>query len=881
MTQRLKLAIGLALFAVMLVNVGATLYSRAYDLLNTSQCGWEARRDGGRFVISDIEAKSYPPALHKGDEVIAVKGQPPETLESLRRGRLLVEPGTPYTLVIRCEGQVHELTMKTYGYIPFDWVEQVGFNAIFLIFIATGLAVLLLKPSDKQAWLLALLLGTFAGLFNNNLYNMPPWTLFLVACARLVALWLIPLLPHFFLIFPERSRLLARFPRLLTYLYLPFYLIVLPVFGVNRFAGTLGLYNYPLGEAVLKVAGRLMIVAFPLIIAYNVAGLVALAASYRAAGIEGRRRLRVILAGCTAAFLNLLIILVLEFFGLDRTPAGEWLELALLVTLPLVPVSFAYAIARHQVIPVSLIIRRGVRYVLVSRGSVLLEAVAVTLAVTVALTLLFNYLRPPGIVIGLVSAAVAIAAWKLESRLHEKYLAPVIDRKFFRQSYDAQQIIADLADSLRTTTSLGELLTLVATKIQSALQTENVTIFLRDAQTGDFVGRVACEYDEKSGQAATREAHALRLPHYAEVVARLGETRQPLDVDLSDADDELTARLKSDEGRPSIERETLARLKSHLLLPLAAKEGLLGVVSLGPRLGDLPFSGDDKRLLTGVAGPVAFALENAQLVERMVEEARQRREVEVENQRKAEELAYARRIQLSMLPKRNVNLERVEIIGEMRTATEVGGDYYDFIELKDGRYCVAVGDATGHGMAAGLVVGMVKMGLINGLQTLNGQASTKRLVEDLNRALKLSLSQRGMGMCLGVAIINPVTLEAEIISNGMPFPFHYHSATGTLQPLVMQSPPLGFLKQISVRPVSLRLEPDDALVWVSDGFGERMNGEGEIWGDEEVALTLERICREETSAEAISRRLIEACDRSAGGKGNNDDMTIVVAKAKA
>jgi phosphoserine phosphatase RsbU/P len=880
MNKRLRLAFGLALFAVMLVNVGATLYSRAHDLLHTSQCGWEARRDGGRFVISDIEAKSYPPVLHKGDEVLAVKGQPPETLESLRRGRLPVEPGTPYTLVIRCEGRVHELTMKTYGYIPFDWVEQVGFNSIFLIFIATGLAVLLLKPSDKQAWLLALMLGTFAGLFNNNLYNVPSWTLFLVACARLVALWLVPLFPHFFLVFPERSRLFARFPRLLTYLYLPFYLIVLPAFGVNRFAGTLELYEYPLGEAALKAAGRLMIVAFPLIMAYLVAGLIALAASYRAASIEGRRRLRVILAGCTAAFLNLLIIIVLEFFGLDRTLAAEWIELAPLVTLPLVPLSFAYAIARHQVIPVSLIIRRGVRYVLVSRGSVLLEAVAVTVAVTVALTLLFNYLRPPGIVIGLVSAAVAIAAWKLESRLHEKYLAPVIDRKFFRQSYDAQQIIADLADSLRTTTNLGELLTLVATKIQSALQTENVAVLLRDEGTGDFVSRVACEYDEASGQAVARETREWRLPHYAEVLVRLAETRQPLDIDLTDADDELTARLKSDEGHVSIERQTLTRLNSHLLLPLAAKDGLLGVISLGPRLGDLPFSGDDKRLLTGVAGPVAFALENAQLVERMVEEARQRREVEVENQRKAEELAYARRIQLSMLPKRNVSLERVEIIGEMRTATEVGGDYYDFIELKDGRYCVAVGDATGHGMAAGLVVGMVKMGLINGLQTLNGHTSTKRLVEDLNRSLKLSLSERGMGMCLGVALINPATLAVELISNGMPFPFHYRSATGTLQPLVMQAPPLGFLKQIIARPMTLHLEPDDALVWVSDGFGERMNGDGETWGDEEVALTLERICREEASAEAISRRLIESCDRAAGGRSNDDDMTIVVAKVK-
>ena len=102
-----------------------------------------------------------------------------------------------------------------------------------------------------------------------------------------------------------------------------------------------------------------------------------------------------------------------------------------------------------------------------------------------------------------------------------------------------------------------------------------------------------------------------------------------------------------------------------------------------------------------------------------------------------------------MLPTRNVSLDNIEIIGQMRTATEVGGDYYDFIEMADGRICVAVGDATGHGMAAGLVVGMVKMGLISGLQRVNGRSGVKSLIEDLNRSLTRSLSRRGMGMCLG------------------------------------------------------------------------------------------------------------------------------------
>jgi serine phosphatase RsbU (regulator of sigma subunit) len=285
--------------------------------------------------------------------------------------------------------------------------------------------------------------------------------------------------------------------------------------------------------------------------------------------------------------------------------------------------------------------------------------------------------------------------------------------------------------------------------------------------------------------------------------------------------------------------------------------------------------------LMSVSGPTTFAIENARLVEQMVAEARRLQEIEIDHRCKTEELAFARQLQLSMLPKRNVSLDNIEIIGQMRTATEVGGDYYDFIEMADGRICIAVGDATGHGMAAGLVVGMVKMGLINGLQRANGQASVKLVVEDLNRALKRSLSQRGMGMCLGAAILDISELKVEVISNGMPAPYHYRSASRSLTPIMTQAPPLGFLRQVNVRPIEMRLLPGDAMIWLSDGFEERLNNDNDVWGNEQVEQTLELICGEESSAENIARRMIEACDGAAEGRGNADDMTIVVAKVKS
>ncbi len=244
--------------------------------------------------------------------------------------------------------------------------------------------------------------------------------------------------------------------------------------------------------------------------------------------------------------------------------------------------------------------------------------------------------------------------------------------------------------------------------------------------------------------------------------------------------------------------------------------------------------------------------------------------------RKTEELEYARQVQISMLPKTNLILEKIQIIGKMVTATEVGGDYYDFIKLEDNRYCIVIGDATGHGVAAGLVVGMLKASLASLLKIFPKQILIKELIENLNIALKESVLQRNMGMSLELAIINIDDLSVELGSAGMPFPYYYNSQTGKLSTLIMQAPPLGFLKHIDVQTRKMQLQAGDILIFLSDGFEERMDIDDEIWGDEALQKILTQICNEEHQAEQITERLIAACDEFADGRENQDDMTIVI-----
>ncbi|MBL8190752.1 MAG: GAF domain-containing protein, partial [Acidobacteria bacterium] len=633
MTNRLRLVFGTLFFVLMFVHLAAI----AHLPFRGSYDGWSSRFVDGQPKIISVDRNGPAANLQVGDVILDINGISPHEKPSILNLSRTVSAGTTYTMTIRRNQQQFELTLLTEPLrVNFSFVPMALINLLFWLI---GVTVFALKPNDKQAFLLALMLGAYTAVNFSNIDGLPSGLIEIVRFGKFVGLWFVPIFVHFFLYFPEPSPVLKRFPKILLLVYALFLMLVLPGSAIERVPPNIAAWLRSIWLLQQTWYVTLWMIALVGLLFF---GLVVLAINYRAASQADRRRLRVVVAGSGAGFFNLFLMPVGEFFGLrDMFPTlWGYLNFTLIFTLPLVPLSFAYAIIRHQVIPVSLMIRRGVRYLLVARGSILIEAIVVILAVTAVLTYIFSRFKPPGIVIGTVSAAVAILVWKLETRLHEKYLAPIIDRKFFRESYNSHQIIADLTDALRSTTSLPQLCELVATKIQSALQTENVTVLLRDEMTGNYLSGYSCEFSSTDGRAVLCQ-QPFRLRRDSLAIAKLLETGQPLESD-------------------SFDDEDLRRMSSALLLPLTTKQEMPGVISLGARLGDLPFSREDKTLLMSVAGPTTFAIENSRLVERMIAEARRREEIEAENQQRAKELEEARQLQISMLPKTIPQLPHLE-----------------------------------------------------------------------------------------------------------------------------------------------------------------------------------------------------------------------------
>src|SRR5215475_4632247 len=276
MTKKLKLISGVLFLALMCANIGANLYESLAEQFKYSQRGWEAKEEDGKPIIWTVDADGPAAALRVGDEVVSLNVEPQGACRLINRRECAARPGTTYKLTVRRGGRTLEFDLATAAIPLSGWFFDLAMHLVSLVFPLTGLAVFLLKPDNKQAWLLALMLGSFVGLFGGDTPLAPAWLQSLARFARYFHIFFFPLFLHFFLLFPERGPWARRFPRLEFWIYLPFLLLILPVMIIDRLGA---------GELLPKIPGMWLIgpQLNRLCAGYLISGLVALILNYRAA----------------------------------------------------------------------------------------------------------------------------------------------------------------------------------------------------------------------------------------------------------------------------------------------------------------------------------------------------------------------------------------------------------------------------------------------------------------------------------------------------------------------------------------------------------------------------------------------------------------------
>jgi len=252
-------------------------------------------------------------------------------------------------------------------------------------------------------------------------------------------------------------------------------------------------------------------------------------------------------------------------------------------------------------------------------------------------------------------------------------------------------------------------------------------------------------------------------------------------------------------------------------------------------------------------------------------------QLDLENRRKSDELEQARQIQLSMLPTAPPLLPHLEIAARQKTASEVGGDYYDFFPQANGKLYVAIGDATGHGVGSGLMVAMTKASLM-----ATDQDELTSLVRKINRVLtRIDLgSHLNMSLLLlEISAMQAGNLTVRASGGGIP-PIYVLRPGGIAEEVLISGLPLGVTEDATYTLTEFSLNSSDTILLMSDGLPETFNSTRQLLGFKHLKNALHHLDVSCMTAAQILERMINVGDEWADGHPLQDDVTLVALKAK-
>lgn len=252
----------------------------------------------------------------------------------------------------------------------------------------------------------------------------------------------------------------------------------------------------------------------------------------------------------------------------------------------------------------------------------------------------------------------------------------------------------------------------------------------------------------------------------------------------------------------------------------------------------------------------------AESIERLLAETK-------EKQRLESEVAVARTIQHKLLPPAQASLPGMSVLAHFEPVAEIGGDYYDYLPMPDGRTALALGDVSGHGLPIGLLVAMVKAALST---LIEAGHQGPDLFTRLNELIHRSTDPRHY-MTLALLAYDAKTRIGTLTNAGQLAP--YRISGGMLEPLALPSFPLGLFPEKSFPSKSFEFRSGDLVLLVSDGFVEAIGPRDEPFGFERLEALLRARAAEGTAA--VRDALLSAIHAHTGGRPPDDDRTLLFA----
>ncbi len=784
--------------------------------------------------------------LFRGDQLLAIDGHPfssgrqyREAVQSRHSGETLKATlSEPSGRAIE-----RDLVIPSAAFSSLSQVAlAVALNQVIpLVGLALGFGVVFIRPRDLKAWLVLFLMTGFSETVRTSAWEGPAPDLILFWTSFWRTMWPVSMM-LFGIYFPSRSLRDRRRPWLKFAALAIFLAIDISYYGI------LAVWQHDVNAAhnLSAAFGTLSVLQTLVLLVANGGFFM----NFRHKSVaetspDGRRRLMILRAGSWLG-LGPTVLLILHALVTRGVPFASlpWpFTVSALLLLTLFPLTLAYVIVVERAMNLGFVIRSGLKYAIARSGLWTARAALVSLALyifwRVARRGELTSLEPLELV------AVGIALLLLRKQLVDR-LSLMLDRRFFREAYDSEKVLAGLASEVGRYLEIKPLFERVALRLGETLHVNEIVILLREGDTFRT-------------QYSTRNGEPMDIVATSRIVAKLQKDGEPVQVYFDNPPDWIRS-LNAEE------LQTLDYMRSQLLLPLLGRDQLAGIISLGPKLSEVPYTETDTRLLQAVAWQTGMALENSRLLASLAEEAAQRERLNLE-------LEIAREVQERLFPQSYPEIRGVECAGYCRPARGVGGDYYDFLKLPEGKLGIAIGDVSGKGIAAALLMASLQASLRG--QAISGQQNLAVLMRNLNLLVyEASTSNRYATFFYGE--YDPATGQLVYVNAGHNPPFVLRADQVIL--LEIGGPVVGLLPGARYEQGKCQLQPSDVLFLYTDGISEAMTETDEEWSDERFIESAK--ANTALDPARMIQAIFAAADAFVGTAKQYDDMTLLVLKFK-
>lgn len=800
-----------------------------------------AARDDSMIIFVDVDTLDFksPPLPDSGDVIIAMN----DTAASIEYIRDNIfkgyPPGKQMALTYLHNGDTLSTIIETRPVRKTLILEDIPISALRLLIVigyfAVGFWAFIKRPDSGPIRTLVLFCIAMASFMitavtieRNNIEGIQiPHYDYLMAIINTVAIFFGAFWLNLQLLFPKPSRIIANHPvTAYSICYIPIIILIplLRIIETNIVVGVL----------------------ISIIIIQVWAGFIILARNYlRASDPLEKRQTRLVLWGTGAGLFGMFIMVVLAFLfrgwfiGLGSKIILGVISLVFLALL-LSPLSIAYAFGRYRLLEVEGRIRRGTRFVMVSIVLLLVFYLVIYGISEVVLDSIGIVSRGPVLLIALLFAIGFTPA--------QRKFQTFAENKIFPERNRLRQMLRDFLSQAAAYADKNAFWDELETHLKDVLGIKNIHTMLYREEINAFSSR-------HNGSDSPFTVNSRLIDSLS------GLKSCPLMLDEELASERL--ELSADE------RSWVDNRKIAMILPLQTRTRLVGFIALGFKSDREDFNIEECGMLMSIASQVAVAAENLQLLEE-----------NIEKQRLEKELGMARRVQQGLLPGKIPDTPGLEIAARSKFCLEVAGDYYDIIKADDRRTVIAIGDVSGKGAAAALLMSNIQasfriaVGIGSGILNPATGFNIAAVVSRINNLIHSNTSPDQF-ITFFVGVLDPQDRTFSYVNAGHNPPILLH-ADGRINLLDIGGLLLGAMPDMPYEQGTVNLENDDLIFLYTDGISEADNSGGEMFGEERINAILKEN-QNLTPAEILSKLEDELQD-FIGDVPLSDDSTTLVAK---